>query len=56
MKVKELIEKLEKFDREKEVEFLSNGDNPVNDTGYEIGRIFEVIGAKGFEKVFLEEV
>ncbi len=54
MKVKELIQTLQKFDQEKEVVFLNNGDNPVSDSGYGIGRIFEVIGTDD-EAVFLEE-
>lgn len=54
MKVKELIEKLSKFDQEKQVVFLNNGDNPVTDTSYGIGRIYEVKGIDD-EAVFLEE-
>lgn len=54
MTVKELIKKLSEFDQEKEVVFLNNGDNPVTDTAYGIGRIYEIKGIHD-EAVFLEE-
>lgn len=55
MKVEELIEKLKKFTPGKEVRFLNNGDNPVDENGYGIGRIFEISGAEEYENVYLEE-
>lgn len=55
MKVKELIDRLAGFNSEKEVRFLNQGDNPVDETGYEIGRIFEISGTKEHDNVYLEE-
>ncbi len=53
MLVEELIEKLKEFDQEKEVVWLSSGDNPL-DGGYPIGSVFEIKGTL-VDAVFLEE-
>ena len=41
MKVKELIEKLQKLDQEEKIYILSEGDSPF-DYGYEIKRVYEI--------------
>lgn len=54
MKVKELINKLEKFDPNKEVLILIDDENPL-ECGYSIGEVFEVTGTEMQDGVFLRE-
>jgi len=44
MKVKELIRKLQDFDQEKEVIILYCDENPLEDAGRGINKIFEING------------
>lgn len=54
MKVKELIEKISKFNQEAEVFILSCGSNPLED-GYSIGKTFEVNSDEDFAGVYIME-
>lgn len=55
MKAKEVIERLQKLDQEKEVVFLGSGENPIND-GFGIKDIFEIKGSNDNDYIFLVEL
>lgn len=55
MKVKELIEKLQTLDTEKEVLLLYCDNNPITDSGRGIDKIFEIKGTE-FDAVFIQEI
>lgn len=55
MKVKELIEELQKFDGDNEVNTLSCGDSPF-DYGYGIKRVYEIKSSENkVTGVYIEE-
>ncbi len=54
MKVKEVIEKLSKFNQEAEVFILSYGSNPLED-GYSIGKVFELNSDEDFAGAYIVE-
>ncbi len=54
MKVRELIDKLEKLDLDKEVLILLNDDNPLESGSY-IEEVFEITGTEMQDGVFLKE-
>lgn len=51
MKVKRLIEQLQKLDPESEVIVLCCDDNPINGDGVDINRVFEITYADKNESV-----
>ena len=54
MKVRELIDKLNEFDLDKEVLILLSDDNPL-ESGSVIEEVFEITGTKMQDGVFLKE-
>lgn len=55
VKAKEVIERLQKLDQEKEVVFLGSGENPIDD-GFGIKDIFEIKGSNDNDYIFLVEI
>lgn len=54
MKAKEVIERLQKLDQEKDVVFLGQGENPMED-GFGIKDIFEIKGSNESDYIYLIE-
>lgn len=55
MKVKELIEKLSEFDKEKQVVILYCDENSILDSGRGIDKIYEIKGTED-DCVFIQEI
>ncbi len=55
MKVKELIEELNKFNQELEVYMLRYDDNPLDNTGSGIEKIFELKGNEVNTGLYIKE-
>lgn len=55
MKVKELIEKLSKFDKEKQAVILFCDENPILDSGRGIDKVYEIKGIED-DCVFIQEI
>lgn len=55
MKVKEVIEKLSKFNQEAEVYMLRYDENPLDNTGSGIEKVFELKGDEVNTGVYIKE-